>query len=75
MSQPTKPKSTVSSRKMRDKAGRASRKTDSLPTSELAALAMGSGSFDWLSNSADDIYTTKDGKKASWPSKRTNGAV
>jgi hypothetical protein len=75
MSQATKPKSKLSSRKMREKAIHATRKSDSLPAGELAALAMGSGAFDWLSDPAEEIYTTKDGKKASWPSKRTNGAV
>ncbi len=74
MSQATKQKTKLSVRKIREKSSR-SEKSDSLHTNELAVLAMASGAFDWLNDPSEDIYTTKDGKEASWPSKRTNGAV
>ena len=50
-------------------------KQGTISDDELIALAEISGSLDWLENPAEDIYTLKDGKPASWPKKRTKGAA
>jgi hypothetical protein len=75
MSQITKRKTSLSAKKIREKLHKTGKKNDSLPANELAHAAMESGSFDWLREPSEDIYSIKDGKEASWPAKRTNGAA
>ncbi len=62
---------------------RISRKTSANPelhhgaisNSDLTQLAKTSEAHDWLRDSAEDIYTLKDGKPAAWPARHINEAA
>jgi hypothetical protein len=43
--------------------------TDDISTKELARLVMAGGSFDWLDDPREDVYTNQDGEEIEWPSK------
>lgn len=40
---------------------------DPIPSEALLLLAAQSGTFDWLNDAAEDIYTESDGMPAVWP--------
>jgi hypothetical protein len=42
--------------------------TDDISTQELLKLVEDSGSFDWLNQGEEDVYTIEDGEEAVWPS-------
>ena len=42
--------------------------TDDISVQELTELVAASGSFDWLSTEAEDIYSIEDGEAVQWPS-------
>jgi hypothetical protein len=42
--------------------------TDDISTQELLKLVEDSGSFDWLNQGEEDVYTIEDGEEAAWPS-------
>ena len=42
--------------------------TDDIAAQEMAELAAGAGSFDWLAAKEEDIYSIKDGEAVQWPS-------
>jgi hypothetical protein len=44
--------------------------TDDISTKELMRLVMAGGSFDWLDDPREDVYSEKDGEEIEWPSKR-----
>ncbi|MDZ7360324.1 MAG: hypothetical protein ONB46_06310 [candidate division KSB1 bacterium] len=43
--------------------------TDDISTKELIHLVMAGGSFDWLDDPREDVYSEKDGEEIEWPSK------
>jgi hypothetical protein len=43
--------------------------TDDISTKELMRLVMAGGSFDWLDDPREDVYSEKDGEEIEWPSK------
>jgi len=43
--------------------------TDDISTKELAPLIMNGGSFDWLDDPREDVYTDQDGEEIVWPNK------
>jgi len=43
--------------------------TDDISTKELAHLIMAGGSFDWLDDPREDVYTDQDGEEIVWPTK------
>jgi hypothetical protein len=43
--------------------------TDDISTKELARLVMEAGSFDWLDDPSEDVYSATDGDEIEWPSK------
>ena len=42
--------------------------TDDISTQELMRLVEDSGSFDWLDDQKEDVYSIEDGQKVQWPS-------
>ena len=42
--------------------------TDDISVEELTALVAASGSFDWLNNEEEDVYSIEDGEAVQWPS-------
>jgi len=43
--------------------------TDDISTKELMSLVMAGGSFDWLDDPREDVYSEKDGEEIEWPDK------
>jgi hypothetical protein len=43
--------------------------TDDISTKELMRLVMAGGSFDWLDDPREDVYSEQDGEEIVWPSK------
>jgi hypothetical protein len=41
--------------------------TDDISTQELMRLVENSGSFDWLDDEKEDIYSVDDGESVQWP--------
>ena len=49
--------------------------TDDISVQELTELVAASGSFDWISAAAEDIYTLEDGEAVPWPSPTSHAGV
>ncbi len=43
------------------------RLTDDISTQELMSLVTAGGSFDWLDNAEEDVYSINDGEAVEWP--------
>lgn len=53
---------------MRRKLQKLKLQTDDISTQELLKLVEDSGSFDWLNQEEEDLYSIEDGEKAEWAS-------
>lgn len=42
--------------------------TDDMSAQELMSLVTAGGSFDWLDNEEEDVYSITDGEVVEWPS-------
>jgi hypothetical protein len=49
--------------------------TDDVSTQELMSLVAHAGSFDWLENSEEDIYSLNDGEPVQWPHDKSDEEV